>query len=82
MKFKEFKDWCNQRYQDGCWGHKEAIICMQVCEILYKKPFWRREKLWKELYNKPITTKIVEPINEKIKRYTEKNNERTMEKHT
>ena len=30
MTYKEFKSWCNYRTYDGCWGMKEAIICIGI----------------------------------------------------
>ena len=48
MTFKEFSKWCNERACDGCWGMKEAMICVTICEDIYKKPFWKREKIWRE----------------------------------
>ena len=67
MKFKEFANWCNQRASDGCWGSIEAIICCRICIIIYDKPFWKREKFWKEYYEKNIVSQIVESTNKKIK---------------
>ena len=67
MKFKEFSNWCNQRTSDGCWGITEAIICCRICRMIYDKPFWKREKFWKEYYENNIVNQIVEPINKKIK---------------
>ena len=72
MKFKEFVNWCNERSCDGCWGAKEALICIQVLQIIYKQLFWKREKIWKSYYEKPVTKEIIEPINQKIKNYMEK----------
>ena len=67
MKFKEFSAWCNSRASDGCWGITEAIICSRICRIIYNKKFWKREKFWKEYYEKNIVSQIVEPINKKIR---------------
>lgn len=67
MKFKEFSEWCNNRACDGCWGMKEAIMCSNICKEIYKLPFWKREKAWKDLYENFITTNVVIPINNKIK---------------
>ena len=50
MKFKEFSDWCNRRACDGCWGMAEAICCCETAKAVYKFPFWKREKMWREIY--------------------------------
>ena len=67
MKFKEFSNWCNERASDGCWGIIEAMTCSKVYSYIYKKPFWKREKIWHKVYERSIVTGIVEPINKKIK---------------
>lgn len=66
MKFKEFSAWCNERACDGCWGMMEAMICCNVCSDIYKLPFWKREKYWRECAEKEIMP-IVNATNEKIK---------------
>lgn len=66
MKFKEFVAWCNERACDGCWGLQEAMICISIMEEVKEKPFWRREKFWRETYMKWVCDKIVYPINQKI----------------
>lgn len=66
MKFKEFSAWCNDRACDGCWGMTEAIICTNVYSDIYKFPFWKREKYWRECAEKEIVEKIVKPTNRKI----------------
>lgn len=66
MKFKEFVEWCNYRACDGCWGMNEAMICIALIQDIRKKPFWKRNKEWKKMEDE-IVTKIVEPINKKIK---------------
>ena len=30
MNYKEFRDWCNRRACDGCWGIGEISICMSA----------------------------------------------------
>ena len=67
MKFKEFSNWCNKRVHDGCWGCIEAITCCKIVENIYSKPFWKREKIWHEVYENTIVNEIVSPINKKIK---------------
>lgn len=46
MTFKEFTDWANDRTCDGQWGMALAIDCAEVCETVYKEPFWRRKRVW------------------------------------
>lgn len=33
-----------------------------------KVPFWKREKVWKEKYEKQVMDEIVNPIEEKMKK--------------
>ena len=68
MKYKEFNDWCNQRACDGCWSADTAIYCIGVCETINSKPFWKREKVWREQYEEKIVRDIVKVINEKMKK--------------
>ena len=74
MKFKEFSNWCNDRACDGCWGLNEAIICCNLAEDIYKLPFWKREKKWKEVEDE-IVTNIINPTNKKIDEIINKNKE-------
>lgn len=43
MKFKEFSNWCNERASDGCWGLKEAMYCIGICETIYNTSIFRRK---------------------------------------
>ena len=65
MTYKEFKDWCNDRACDGCWGVLTAMICVEIVHDMDFTPFWKRRKKWRELEQK-IVAEIVEPTNEKI----------------
>ena len=67
MKYKKFVAWCNQRACDGCWGMLTAMACIDLIEKMRKVPFWKREKVWKEKYEKQVTDEIVNPIGEKMK---------------
>lgn len=67
MKFKEFDAWCNQRACDGCWGMLTAMVCIDLLEKMRKVTFWKREKIWKEKYEKQVMDEIVNPIEEKMK---------------
>ena len=66
MTFKEFTAWCNERACDGRWGMVEAMVCIDLMAEIRKLSFWKREKFWRELYEKRILDEIVEPINQKI----------------
>lgn len=66
MSFKEFLAWCNERACDGCWGLIEAMICIDVITEVGKKPFWKREKFWRETYMTEVIREIVNPTNQKI----------------
>lgn len=67
MKFKQFVEWCNERACDGCWGMLEAMACIDLIETINKKPFWKREKFWREEYEQRVLEKIINPISDKIK---------------
>lgn len=66
MKYKEFVKWCNDRTFDGCWGMNTAIVCIEVIDKINQKPFWKREKEWKKMYENTMVYGVVEPINKKI----------------
>lgn len=70
MTYKQFRDWCNDRATDGCWGFKEASLCCYVITKIEKLPFWKREKAWKG-EEEFIVNKIVNPINCMIRAYEE-----------
>lgn len=76
MKFKEFRYWCNQRACDGCWGMQTAIVCLSIVDEVGKKPFWKREKFWKENYEQDVLECIIKPIEKKIREMEEKYNEK------
>lgn len=67
MTFKEFSRWCNMRAADGCWGYVTGCICIEVISDVQKQPFWKREKYWRKKYEDDVVTKIVNPINAKIR---------------
>lgn len=69
MKFKEFCNWCNERSTDGCWGMSEAITCIDIMGKVRERPFWKREKYWRETFEQPIVNKIVKPTNDLILKY-------------
>lgn len=63
MKFKEFRKWCDERAMDGRWGFREAITCTDAYIMMYRVPFWKREKVWKTHTARPILEEIVESTN-------------------
>lgn len=67
MKYKGFLDWCNERACDGCWSMTTAIYCIGIVEKINKEHFWKREKIWHNEYEKEITEKVIEPIENKMK---------------
>lgn len=73
MKFKEFVRWCNERACDGCWGMIESMACIDLIKTVREKPFWKREKFWREEYEQRVLNEIVNPINrmidERMKKY-------------
>ena len=66
MKFKEFVNWCNERACDGCWGMREAISCINLINEIMKIQFWKREKIWKENYERQVLEEIINPIEKKL----------------
>lgn len=66
MSYKEFREWCNKRAADGCWGSNTAIICLNILKEIEQEKFWRRNKLWKEKFEEEVVRDIVNPINKKI----------------
>lgn len=62
MKFSEFVRRYNvmKRIMLNCgdWGLSTAIYCEEVIKEVKKQPFWRREKVWKEKYEKEALKKI------------------------
>lgn len=75
MKFKQFSNWCNQRAADGCWGMAEAITCIDIHRKVMERPFWKREKYWRETFEQPIVNQIIEPTELLIKEYLGDKNE-------
>lgn len=69
MKYKEFVKWCNDRASDGCWGMAEAMTCINIMDTVNKKPFWKREKVWKDRYEQSIVNNIIIPTNKLIEKY-------------
>lgn len=65
MKFKEFKKWCNNRAADGYWSFNIAMVCIRIVEEVLQQAFYKREKFWKEKYEKDVVEQIVEPLDEK-----------------
>ena len=72
MTYRQFRKWCNNRCFDGCWGHKEALICLNVISEINKLPFYKRNKAWRA-EEEFIVNKIVTPINCMIRAYEEAN---------
>lgn len=65
MTFKQFKKWCNDRACDGCWGFKEATYCIELIRNMMRIPWWRRNKVWREIETQVLCA-IVTPTNRKI----------------
>lgn len=65
MTYKQFKQWCNERASDGCWGFREAISCIEILRNLKKLPFWKRKKMW-DVIGDEVVRVLVEPTNRKI----------------
>ena len=65
MTFKQFKQWCNERASDGCWGFDDAKFCVELLDNMNQIPWWRRNKTWKKIANR-VEFAVVNPINKKI----------------
>lgn len=65
MTFKQFKQWCNDRACDGCWGHKDALCCIELIQNMMKIPWWKRNKTWKKIETQVLYA-VVTPINQMI----------------
>ena len=65
MRYKNFKDWCNERACDGYWCMFTAINCIEIMKTIDKIPFWRREKHWREEYSNVVLQEIIFPTNKK-----------------
>lgn len=68
MTFKDFVSWCNNRACDGCWSMEAAIYCADIVRSIERLPFWKRKKAWLKIKNE-VESKIVSPINAKIKQF-------------
>ena len=68
MSFKEFVRWCNERTCDGCWGMSIGIM-----HEVKEKPFWKREKYWKEEFEGYVLNQIVNPIEKMLAEMEESN---------
>lgn len=74
MKYKEFKNWYNNRVVDGCLECFASYACPDIIKSIDNEPFWKRAKHWKKI-EKNVVSKIVEPSNALIeKARKEKNN--------
>jgi hypothetical protein len=70
MTYQEFRDWCNRRACDGCWGIGEISICMAAVREVEDVRCWipwkekkLKEKKWQEVEAKyEIMETIVKPI--------------------
>ena len=65
MTYKQFRQWCNERACDGCWGHDTAVCCIRILDDMQKIPFWRRKKTWKKIETRVLYA-VVNPVNQKI----------------
>lgn len=63
MTYKGFLRWANDRACDGRWGIYEAMACTHLATCLSSAPWFRREKLWKEMKGDEFVNQIVVPIN-------------------
>ena len=69
MTFRQFQKWCNDRACDGCWGYQEALLCIDVMSQIRRLPFWKRERVWKQIEGR-MMLEVIGPTNQKIKEIT------------
>ena len=66
MKFKEFVSWANDRAADGFWSYQIAVVSLAIIDDVRKIPFWKRERVWRDKYEKDVLNDLVYPVNERI----------------
>lgn len=67
MTFREFTTWCNARASDSRWDMLDALFCIHIQEVVREKPFWMRERFWRDTYEEKVVKIIIEPTNRTIK---------------
>lgn len=68
MTYREFRQWCEKRARDGCWGVLEALTCCDIVSKMQLLPFWLRERVWRKSEAREVAQEIVEATNRKIKK--------------
>lgn len=66
MKFKEFVTWASDRAADGFWSCQIAVVSLAIIEDVKKIPFWKRERIWRDKYEKDVLNDLVRPVNKRI----------------
>lgn len=66
MKFKELLEWANDRATDGFWSYQIAVVSLAIIDDVRKNPFWKRERIWRDKYEKDVLDELVTPVNERI----------------
>ena len=66
MKFKEFVTWASDRAADGLWSYQIAVVSLAIIDDVRKIPFWKRERVWRDKYEKDVLNDLVCPVNERI----------------
>ena len=69
MTYKEFKKWFKhyRAYKNGQFcGMFRNSISREIIESMNKYPFWRREKIWKEKYEKMVVENIVDTVENEV----------------
>lgn len=73
MTFKQFRQWCNDRACDGCWGYQTAMLCIDVMKEINRFPFWKREKAWKQIEHRMLV-EVITPTNKRIQEVMDRGN--------
>lgn len=72
MKFKEFVSWASDRAADGFWSYQIAVVSSAIIDDVRKIPFWKRERIWRDKYEKDVLDELVTPVNERIEQLKRK----------
>lgn len=81
MKYTEFKEWCNERACDGCWGSRNiAISFINIIDTINstsrsKFPLFRKkykEKIWQGFNSEFHIDELIAKLNSEINDYKNK----------
>lgn len=62
MTYKQFKEWCERRAEDGRWSTDIAIMCTGIVRDMDNTSFWKKRQVWKN-YEPFVMDRIIIPTN-------------------